>query len=153
MAASIAIGQGGRMVALELITGQRVWEINIAGISTPWVAGDWVFVVTDEAQAARASRASTGKVRWISQLPRYARREGQEGPDLLGRPDARRRPADPRQLERRAASTSRRPTARPVDRRRTGDAVSLPPIVANNTLYILERRRPADRLALTCAPG
>ena len=45
-----AVGQGGRMVALELITGQRIWEINVAGISTPWVAGDWVFVVTDEAQ-------------------------------------------------------------------------------------------------------
>src|SRR5215210_1328072 len=30
-----AIGQGGRMVALELTTGQRQWEMNIAGISTP----------------------------------------------------------------------------------------------------------------------
>src|SRR5206468_8541450 len=28
-----AIGQGGRMVALELTTGQRMWEFNIAGIS------------------------------------------------------------------------------------------------------------------------
>ena len=45
-----AVGQGGRMVALELITGQRQWELNIAGIATPWVAGDWVFVVTDEAK-------------------------------------------------------------------------------------------------------
>ena len=46
----IAIGQGGRMVALELTTGQRQWELNIAGISTPWVAGDWIFVVTDDAK-------------------------------------------------------------------------------------------------------
>ena len=45
-----AVGQGGRMVALELTTGQRQWELNIAGISTPWVAGDWVFVVTDDAK-------------------------------------------------------------------------------------------------------
>ena len=44
------VGQGGRMVALELITGQRQWELNIAGISTPWVAGDWMFVVTDDAK-------------------------------------------------------------------------------------------------------
>ncbi len=29
-----AVGQGGRMVALDLITGQRQWELNIAGIST-----------------------------------------------------------------------------------------------------------------------
>ena len=45
-----AIGQGGRMVALELNSGQRQWEINIAGIATPWIAGEWVFVVTDEAK-------------------------------------------------------------------------------------------------------
>src|SRR5206468_1747545 len=46
----IAVGQGGRMVALDLITGQRQWELNIAGIDTPWVAGDWLFVVTDQAK-------------------------------------------------------------------------------------------------------
>ena len=45
-----AVGQGGRMVALEITSGQRQWELNIAGISTPWVAGDWVFVVTDDAR-------------------------------------------------------------------------------------------------------
>ena len=31
----IAVGQGGRMVALEITTGQRLWELNIAGIDTP----------------------------------------------------------------------------------------------------------------------
>ena len=53
-----AVGQGGRMVAIELITGQRVWEINVAGISTPWVAGDWIFVVTDQAQLLALSRTN-----------------------------------------------------------------------------------------------
>ena len=68
-----AVGQGGRMVAVELITGQRVWELNIAGISTPWVAGDWVFVVTDRAQLLAVARSS-GRIRWMSQLPRLPRR-------------------------------------------------------------------------------
>ena len=67
-----AVGQGGRMVAVELITGQRAWEINIAGTSTPWVAGDWIFVVTDRAQLLAIARAS-GRVRWISQLPAFRR--------------------------------------------------------------------------------
>jgi outer membrane protein assembly factor BamB len=67
-----AVGQGGRMVAVELITGQRAWEINIAGTSTPWVAGDWLFVVTDRAQLLAIARAS-GRVRWISQLPAFRR--------------------------------------------------------------------------------
>ena len=67
-----AVGQGGRMVAVELITGQRAWEINIAGISTPWVAGDWIFVVTDRSQVLAIARAS-GRIRWISPLPGFRR--------------------------------------------------------------------------------
>jgi outer membrane protein assembly factor BamB len=65
-----AIGEGGRMVAIELITGQRVWEINIAGISTPWVAGDWIFVVTDLDRLLCIQRA-TGHIRWMTQLPAF----------------------------------------------------------------------------------
>ena len=65
-----AIGQGGRMVALDLGTGQRLWEQNLAGISTPWVAGEWIFVVTDDARLICLARSS-GKVRWIKQLRRY----------------------------------------------------------------------------------
>ena len=64
-----AVGQGGRMVALELGTGQRLWEQNFAGISTPWIAGEWLFVVTDDARQICLSR-SNGKARWIAQLPR-----------------------------------------------------------------------------------
>src|SRR6476619_8482658 len=35
----IAIGAGGRMVALDLVSGQRLWELNLSGLSTPYVAG------------------------------------------------------------------------------------------------------------------
>ena len=73
-----ALGQGGRMVALELITGQRLWELNIAGISTPWVAGDWIFVVTDDAKLIAVHR-SNGRVRWINQLPRFQNEKARRG--------------------------------------------------------------------------
>lgn len=65
-----ALGQGGRMAAYELVTGQRIWELNLAGISTPAVAGDWIFTLTDDAKLLSIAR-STGKVRWITQLARY----------------------------------------------------------------------------------
>lgn len=65
-----AIGQGGRMVALDLLTGQRLWEINIGGVATPWLAGEWLFVVTDDARLFCIAR-TTGKVRWITQLQRW----------------------------------------------------------------------------------
>src|SRR5918993_2389193 len=65
-----AVGQGGRMVALDLFSGQRIWELNFGGIARPWVAGDWLFAVNDRAQLVAVNRAS-GKIKWINQLPRY----------------------------------------------------------------------------------
>lgn len=65
-----AIGQGGRMVALDLLSGQRLWEINIGGVATPWLAGEWLFVVTDDARLLCIAR-TTGKIRWITQLQRW----------------------------------------------------------------------------------
>ncbi len=73
-----ALGQGGRMVALDLTSGQRVWELNMAGIATPWVAGDWLFAVNDKAQLIAVQRL-TGKIRWISQLPRWEREKKKTG--------------------------------------------------------------------------
>jgi outer membrane protein assembly factor BamB len=150
-----AIGQGGRMVAVELITGQRVWELNVAGISTPWVAGEWVFVVTDRAQLLAVSRGA-GKIRWVSQLPGFRRPPSQRTPsnaDLVaGRTGAVRPGQDPIFWRgpvlagNRLVLTSSRGQivfASPTDgsvqttiEHRT--PISLPPIVANNTLYILD---------------
>ncbi len=130
-----AVGQGGRMVAIELITGQRVWEINVAGISTPWVAGEWIFVVTDDARLLALSR-TTGGIRWMTQLTRYRDAKDKKGridwvgPILAG---------DRLVL---ANSAGQIVYVSPTDGRvlttqYTRMAVSLQPIVANNTLYVL----------------
>ena len=74
-----AVGQGGRMVALELATGQRLWEQNVAGISTPWLAGEWLYVVTDDARLVCMSKTN-GKARWIAQLQRFENVKKKKGP-------------------------------------------------------------------------
>lgn len=73
-----AIGQGGRMASYELISGQRIWELNVGGVATPWVAGEWVFVATDDSRVVCISR-TTGRVRWIGQLPRWRDEDDREG--------------------------------------------------------------------------
>ena len=73
-----ALGQGGRMASYELVTGQRIWEINIAGITTPATAGEWIFVLTSDAKLLCVQRAS-GKIRWLSQLPRFRDEEDKKG--------------------------------------------------------------------------
>ena len=65
-----AIGHAGRMVAIDLRTGERVWEQEIAGLQSPWVAGDFVYVVTLDAELICMSQRD-GRVRWVRQLDRY----------------------------------------------------------------------------------
>ena len=74
-----AIGLGGLMVAVDLRSGRRVWEHNAAGQQTPCLAGDWMFVLTDQQTLACLS-AIDGRVRWLSQLPRYRNEEKSRGP-------------------------------------------------------------------------
>jgi len=133
-----AVGQGGRMVALELSTGQRLWEQNFAGISTPWIAGEWLFVVTDDARLVCLSR-SNGKARWIAQLKRFQNEKKRSnaitwfGPILAGN---------------RLVLTNSRgeinfvsPTDGTVSSTiETKTPFSLPPIVANSTLYTLDQK-------------
>lgn len=73
-----AIGHGGRMVALELTTGTRVWERNFAGLSMPWVAGDWVFALTLKGELVALTRAE-GKIRWICELPAFRKAKKKVG--------------------------------------------------------------------------
>ncbi len=131
-----AIGQGGRMVAVELITGQRVWELNAAGIATPWVAGEWVFVVTDQAQLLAVSR-STGRVRWMAQLPRFRDAEDRQGPIFWRGPVL----AGGRLVL--TGSNGQIAFVSPIDGRilstlQTQGTFSLAPVVANNTLFVLD---------------
>lgn len=74
-----ALGQGGRMAAYELVTGQRIWELNLAGISTPAIAGEWIFTLTDDARLLAIARSS-GRVRWITQMQQFRDEEDRKGP-------------------------------------------------------------------------
>jgi outer membrane protein assembly factor BamB len=130
-----AVGQGGRMVALELNSGQRIWEINVAGISTPWVSGDWVFVVTDQAQLLAIARA-TGKVKWMTQLPRWRDVEDKKGPLRWVGPVL----AGDRLIlaNNRGHIAHVSPTDGKVQVQYDSKMpVSIAPVVANNTLYVL----------------
>lgn len=65
-----AIGSAGTLTAIDLRTGQRHWERGISGNQTPWVAGRFVFIVTNSADVAALSR-DNGKVKWVTPLTQY----------------------------------------------------------------------------------
>jgi outer membrane protein assembly factor BamB len=84
-----AIGFGGLMAALDLRTGRRVWERDIAGGNTPWLAGDTLFIITAEQRAAALSKED-GSVHWVTDLPRFENPKKTKGlitwagPSLIG---------------------------------------------------------------------
>lgn len=88
-----AIGHGGRMVSLELATGQRVWERNFAGTSTPWAAGEFLYVVTADGEVLCITR-SEGKLRWVTRLPHF-RKEKKAKPGRYGKPGVAAQQKDP----------------------------------------------------------
>ncbi len=66
----IAVSFGGRMVAVDQRTGQRVWQKDISSAETPWVAGGKIFVLTLNNEVLALARDS-GAILWIAPLQRF----------------------------------------------------------------------------------
>jgi outer membrane protein assembly factor BamB len=85
----IAMSYAGRLVAIDERSGARVWQRDIGGEETPWVAGNTLFVLTKDAQLVALGR-DNGAIRWVTQLDRFedaTMREGTivwTGPVLAG---------------------------------------------------------------------
>ncbi len=130
-----AIGHGGRMAALELSTGQRVWERNFAGVNQPWVAGDFIYVVTLDGELICVTRGE-GKIKWIYQLPRFKKPKAKSGAFVWSGPVL----ASDRLLvagsNRTLVSVSPY-TGKPISSVKLTGAAYLPPIVAGKMVFIL----------------
>ena len=72
-----AIGHSGRMAAIDLRTGERIWENNIESSQTPWIAGDYIYVLTLNAEVVCLAR-STGKIRWMVEMQRHRKNDRQK---------------------------------------------------------------------------
>ena len=130
----LAMGTAGQLAAVELNSGQRLWERGIGGNQTPWVAGRFVFVTTGSADVAAVSR-DNGKVKWVTPLTQY-QDEKRRNPVLWSGPVL----AGDRLL---VAGTlgdllSISPyTGEVLGKLEVRDPVRLGPVIANRTIYVL----------------
>ena len=140
----IAVSNSGRTMAIDLRTGRRVWEQQIGGTHTPWVAGEFVYLVSNDGRLVCLSRGD-GRVRWVSALPQFEDEEDRTGPIYWSGPVL----VSDRLLI--AASTgeiwSISPyTGKPLGRVEAPDPVYVAPAVARETVFLLTED--ADLIAL-----
>lgn len=130
-----AISHSGRMVAIDLRQGLRAWEAEIGGVEMPWVGGDFIFVVTNDAQVICLTRRD-GRIRWVQPLPRFEDPEDQTDPIAWSGPVL----AGDRLIV--AGSHGEAVSLSPYTGEVLGvidlpDGITVAPVVAGNTLYFL----------------
>ena len=62
-----AVSHSGVFGAIDLRTGQTRWTLPVVGVTTPWPAGDVVYVVSRDGQLICAARES-GQIYWMRNL-------------------------------------------------------------------------------------
>ena len=130
-----AVSHSGRMAAIDLRTGDRVWEQDIGSAHGVWVAGDYLYVLSNDNELVCLTR-DNGKVRWLRQLPSYEDEKKKEDPiawtgPILGGDRLV-------VLSSNGWALSVSPyTGEPLGREEMPGNVFVDPVIANNTLYIL----------------
>lgn len=137
-------GYGGEVAAIDLRRGIRSWEADLASTQTPWIAGDFIYLLTPRSEVVCLLRTN-GRIRWVSPLRRLTDPEDPAsdpitwaGPVLAG---------DRLLL---AGSDSQAVTMSPYNGEILGridlpGPVLMPPVVAGGTVFILTED--ADLLA------
>ena len=74
-----AMGHGDQMVAIDLRSGQRIWEKEIGGLQSLWVAGNYLFTLSNNAELVNLARED-GRIHWVTQLPRFEDEEERRHP-------------------------------------------------------------------------
>ena len=75
-------GASGEMAAFDLQRGAREWTADVTSTQTPWIAGNFLFVLTERGEVVCLVDQG-GRIRWVTPL---ASRVDPENPDLAADP-------------------------------------------------------------------
>lgn len=63
-----AVGYNSILAAIDLRTGARVWEKELGSNNQPWIAGDYLYVLTNDFDLL-AFEKNSGKIVWNTSIP------------------------------------------------------------------------------------
>lgn len=139
-----ASAQSGNISAFDLRTGQRIWSQPAGALGFPWVAGEFLYIVTTDGEVVALSR-NDGKVLWITQLEQYENEKKKKDRISWNGPIV----ASGRVItfgSNGQAAELNPLTGEIIRSFKVGDAVYVNPIIANQTIYVLTDE--ADLIAL-----
>lgn len=128
----LVVGHNQRMAAFDLLRGEKIWERSIGGTRTPAVIGDYIYMVNSHNELICLTK-DYGQVIWVEKLasdPESPTKVIWQGPIVAGDKlflvniKGGLAAFDPK-------------TGKFISERKVNTSVSLPPIVAQETLYVL----------------
>lgn len=84
-----AVSGSGELASLDFITGVRYWQQNISSMNQPWIAGNFIFVLSSSSELVCLEKKD-GSIVWITKLPEWEDMESKQdrivwyGPILAG---------------------------------------------------------------------
>lgn len=128
----IVVGHNQKMAAYDLRRGERLWERSIGGTRTPAVIGGFIFMINSHNELLCLTR-DYGQVVWVRKLeadPEQPYKVIWEGPLVAGHKLYL--------VNTKGQLVTLDPTnGKTLSERYLGSSISLPPLVAKETLYIL----------------
>lgn len=124
------------LTAKEVSSGRDVWEKNISILKTPWISGDFIYLITTQDELL-CIYAPDGRIKWISQLPQFENEEDKKGKISYTSPVL----AGNRLIV--ASSNGKLMEISPFDgnitsKKSISEDIFLRPAVANNSLFLLD---------------
>jgi outer membrane protein assembly factor BamB len=132
-----AASHGGRLVSIDVRSGAVAWDVELSSVETPWIAGDYLYVVSTDGDVVCLTRVD-GRIRWVRVLPRWEDPEDKADPILWTGPIL----VGDRLI---VAGSNGQVVAlspfdgRPLGRLDLGQPIDVPPIAADGTVYLLTR--------------
>ena len=130
-----AASHSGRIAAIDMRSGERVWEQDFGSTHSPWVAGDYIYVLSNDNELVCLTR-NDGKVRWVRKLPSYMDAKKRKDPVIWAGPVLGSDRLIVLSSVGDAISVSPY-TGEPLGREQMSAGGYLGPVIADNSLYVL----------------
>lgn len=70
---------GGSLAAFDVNSGRPVWEREVAMLNTPWLAEDFLYLLTEDYRLVAIYRRD-GRIKWVQDVPKFVKPEKETDP-------------------------------------------------------------------------